>query len=85
MTVSRPYDRGEVQLINAIINDELEKLNRWLVANRLAINVSKTKCILFAYRNRYNNLTNVTFRDDVIDETDTLICINFFILYKFLM
>ena len=60
-TVSRAFDRGEVELNNVIINDELEILYRWIVANKLAVNGSKTKCMLFAYRNRCT-LTNVKFQ-----------------------
>ena len=68
-TVSHAFDRGEVELNNVIINDEFEKMYRWLVANRLAINVSKTKFMLFAYRNRCT-LINVKLGDDIIEVTD---------------
>ena len=72
-TVSHAFDRGEVELNNVIINDELEKLYRWLVANRLAINGSKTKYMLLAYRNRCT-LINVKLGDDIIEVTDSTRC-----------
>ena len=69
-TVSHAFDRGEVELNNVIINDELEKLYRCLVANRLAINGSKTKYRFFVYRNRFT-LINVKMGDDIIEVPDS--------------
>ena len=40
------------------------------MANRLAINGSKTKYMLFAYRNRCT-LMNVKLGDDIIEVTDS--------------
>ena len=40
-----PLDNGEV-----LINDELEKVNKWLKLNKLAVNVVKTKSMLFHKR-----------------------------------
>ena len=35
-----------------IINEELHKLKEWLGANKLALNISKTKCMVFHTSNR---------------------------------
>ena len=40
-----PIENREV-----LINDELEKVNKWLKLNKLAVNVDKTKSMLFHKR-----------------------------------
>ena len=46
------FDLDDFPLVNKDIkmNWELEKVNTWLKLNKLAINVDKTKCLIFHKR-----------------------------------
>ena len=41
------FQHSDPDYVNNIINKELCKLGRWLCSNRLFINYTKTKCLLF--------------------------------------
>ena len=41
------YDANELIILQKVINRELRKVKKWLEANRLALNVSKTNYVTF--------------------------------------
>ena len=64
-----------------ILNEELSKIAEWLAANKLSLNVSKSKLLIFSNRhssknndNPDNSTNEVT--DEPSEESDTEIYIN---------
>ena len=51
-TLSTSFQPNDLPKMTRIINKELTSLNKWLNANKISINVSKTKYLLFSYRNQ---------------------------------
>ena len=51
-----------------IANTELKKLTDWFIANRISLNVAKTKCIIFCNSNKYydSNLVTIILSGHVI-------------------
>ena len=49
------------------INAELEKMNAWLSANKLSLNVKKTKCIVFHTAQRKINYQNLIMNNSNIE------------------
>ena len=43
----------------AILNNELNQVNQWFLANKLKLNVDKTSCMIFKTRNKKIDLNNV--------------------------
>ena len=41
------YDSDNLMNLQKIVNRELKKIKKWLNANRLALNVTKTKYVIF--------------------------------------
>ena len=41
------YSSASISNLYNVMNDELEKLNQWFRANKLCLNISKTKYIIF--------------------------------------
>ena len=59
-------------LLNSItVNSELGKVNHWLIANKIKINVEKTKYIIFAYRRRIH-LQNICIGEGEILRTQNI-------------
>ena len=52
-TLTAAFPRGSTN-ITETLNNELNRINIWLTANKIAINPDKTKYINFAYRNSHN-------------------------------
>ena len=50
-----------------VINVELAKLSEWLGANRLALNISKTKCMVFHTSNRAVKYPNLKINNTDIE------------------
>ena len=46
------YENHCLNTLQKVVNKELKKLSLWLVANRLALNISKTNFVLFSARNK---------------------------------
>ena len=44
--------------IQYAINSELENLNKWLVANKLSLNIAKTEFMIIGSRQRINSTQN---------------------------
>ena len=45
-----PYSDSDFHLIQSSLSHDLEKLSKWLVSNRLAINATKTEFMLIGSR-----------------------------------
>ena len=55
------YEDDNLRNLEKTLNQELKKLNQWLCANRLALNVNKTNFVLFHTLNKpikENNIKN---------------------------
>lgn len=69
-TLSTSYPSVNQLNITETINDELQRVSNWLKANKLCINIDKTKYMLFSYR-KTSNIHGIKFGDDQISETDS--------------
>ena len=54
-----------------VINKDLLSINKWLKANKIKINVSKNKYIIFSYRKQFL-LPNIQHDAENIEVTDSL-------------
>ena len=52
------YEANDLDSIQRVMNDELKKLQDWLITNRLALNISKTNFTIFSAANK--PLKNIT-------------------------
>ena len=43
----------------AILNNELDKVNQWFLANKLKLNVDKTSCMIFKTKNKQVDLSDI--------------------------
>ena len=43
-------------VIQSRLNEDLEKVHRWLRANKLTLNIEKSECMLIGSRQRLNNI-----------------------------
>lgn len=68
-TLSVSLPNNSVQLMSETINDELKEVHNWLSANKISINVDKTKYIIFSYRKKID-LTLINIGNSRIHETD---------------
>ena len=53
-------------ILNELLNEELLKVNDWLIANKLSLNIKKTKTLLY----RHKNGNNKTFMEASINGTN---------------
>ena len=44
--------------LEAAVNSDLENLRKWLIANKLSLNVAKTEFILIGSKSMINNISN---------------------------
>ncbi len=62
-------DLSEIQLI---LNSEIPKLNSWLSANRLSLNVGKTHFLIFKPKNKTENIEiNISIANSIIQRSKT--------------
>jgi hypothetical protein len=47
------FDKNDILDARCAINDELAKISNWLIANKISVNISKTKYIIFSISNHY--------------------------------
>ena len=72
-TLSSSFSQNRTFSIKRKINKELKLLNKWLVSNKISINATKTKYIIFSYRaNSDINLGKLTIGKTKISETDNI-------------
>ena len=57
-------DKRSARNISDIVNYELEKINIWMKANKLSLNIEKTKCMLFHKHNK--QLPNLEFKINTV-------------------
>lgn len=57
--------------ISTKINSELAKINDWLIANRLSLNVAKTKYIIFHQPNKKVPVINILINNISIEQVDS--------------
>ena len=50
------YSNGNIHSIQSSLNENLRNINRWLTANKLTQNMTKTKFMLIGSRQKLNNL-----------------------------
>ena len=67
------YQHSDPDFVNSVVNRELSKIDEWLRANRLFINHSKTKCLLF---NRTANKCDFSLMVNgfVIEQSENIKC-----------
>ena len=72
-TLSTNFSENEIPLIKCKINNEMKLLNDWLISNKISINATKTKYIIFSYRVKKElNLGELTIGNTKISETDNI-------------
>jgi len=52
---------------NNIINQELKNITKWLLANKLVVNVSKSKAMVFSTKHRQINLPEINLNGERVD------------------
>ena len=55
---------------NQYINDELSKINEWLIVNKLSLNASKTNCMVFSMPQKKVVIPRLKFADTEIESVD---------------
>ena len=68
-TLSTVFSQNDLPKITRKINNELTFLNKWLISNKISINVTKTKYMIFSYR-RQIKLRTIKIGKSKILETD---------------
>ena len=77
-TLSCKFQNADTETIKTQISLELDKINDWLVKNKLKINCNKTKFLIFNYRKHYD-LTSLSFANNDILRTDSIKFLGIFI------
>ena len=54
------------------MNQELEKISQWMNVNKLSLNVSKTKCIVFSLRKKMFSKYHITLNGEDIEQVDNI-------------
>ena len=57
---------------SAIINDQFLSLNKWLTANKVKINVKKTKYVLYSYTGSLSFNQPIKMGGDTVYKTDII-------------
>ena len=71
-SMSCAIDKEKLSEAHELINYHLTRVNVWLSSNKIKINPSKTKYLLYSYRNTYNLSSDIVIGDDVIGRTDRI-------------
>ena len=50
------YGHNDLKTLFSLVNQELQKINKWFEANKLSLNVEKTKYFLFHKPSRRDDL-----------------------------
>ena len=65
------FSDKDLTLIEKTYNEELKKVSRWLVANKLSLNVSKSNMILFKPNNsKTNKCINLQINNERVNEKE---------------
>ena len=71
------YSCNNIQDLQTILEQEVNKVTKWLTANKLLLNVSKTHSMLFSFKRNVSNL-KVRINGTEIEENAQ----HFFLEYK---
>ena len=52
------YQREDIKVMTETLNNELNKVNLWLQANKLSLNIKKTNIIIFKTKRKKNGEHN---------------------------
>lgn len=77
-TLSCKFQNADSETIKTQISLELNKINDWLVKNKLKINCNKTKFLIFNYRKHFD-LTSLSFANHDILRTNNIKFLGIFI------
>ena len=58
--------------LKTCMNQELEKISQWMNVNKLSLNVSKTKCIVFSLRKKMVSKYHITLNGEDIEQIDNI-------------
>ena len=75
-TVYSFLEKFDINNVEREINYELEKVNLWLKANKLSLNVKKTKCMFFHKRKTLPHI-NLSLNDVIVTVADSLFYRNY--------
>ena len=78
---------NSIETINDVMNRDLSNVNKWLVANKLNLNSSKTEFMLVGSRQRlgtYNTSPNLTIDDNAIKQVNCVKSLGVHSRYSFM-
>ena len=55
------FASNNIQNINTVLNEDLARVEKWLTANKLTLNASKTEFTLIGSRQRLGSLAGLNF------------------------
>lgn len=61
---------SDIGVLHRKLTAELEAVNRWVKANRLKLNIAKTKCIFFQNRSLSKRLPEITLENKIINKVE---------------
>ena len=56
------YQSLDINHLNEVINDDLEKLEKWLMGNKLSLNAMKTQSMLISTKQKHTVLKNLKLK-----------------------
>lgn len=51
------YANNDIHLIQSCLNEDLQNISKWLTANKLTLNMTKTESMLIGFRQKLSTLT----------------------------
>ena len=51
------YADKDLNIVQSSLNEDLLNISKWLIANKLTLNMTKSECMLFGSRQKLNALT----------------------------
>lgn len=70
--MSCPIERDSVNTAHLVINNHLSNIYKWTCANKIKINVDKTKFIIFSYRKEFHLSGPIVVGNEMIQQTDSV-------------
>ena len=69
--VSLCFEHSDLDVLTSHLNDQLHNVSTWLKANKLSINVKKTKLMIFRPRQKTLPITRqIIIENNVLEEVD---------------
>jgi hypothetical protein len=69
------YASNSAEELQNVINSELESLNKWLITNKLSLNIVKTEFMIIGSRQRIRNLNDeidIELNGNIINKIDSV-------------